>query len=258
MIGVHSPEFDFEKDLVNVGQAAKDMRVGYPIAVDSGHAIWRAFHNEYWPARYIVDAQGRIRHHHFGEGDYEGSERIIQQLLAEAGARSVPQGLVAVDARGTEAAPDLDSLRSAENYVGYGRTEGFASRGGVVSDRSHVYTVPARLAVNDWALSGDWTIHGEHIVSNQPAARIVYRFHARDLHLVMGPSTRGTPVRFRIRIDGQPPGADHGLDVDGQGNGTLTGQRLYQLVRQRRDVADRQFEIEFVDPGAEAYSFTFG
>jgi thiol-disulfide isomerase/thioredoxin len=258
VIGVHSPEFAFEKDLDNVRQAAREMRIDYPIAIDSEHAIWQAFSNEYWPALYFVDVQGRIRHHHFGEGEYEQSERIIQQLLAEAGMVGIGHDLVSVDARGVEAAADWGSLRSPENYVGYGRTENFVSPGGAALDKRRIYATPARLRLNHWALSGDWTMGKEATVLNTANGRIVYRFHARDLHLVMGPAARGTSVRFRVLIDGQPPGPAHGIDVDDQGNGTVTGQRLYQLIRQPKPFADRKFEIEFLDPGVEAFAFTFG
>jgi thiol-disulfide isomerase/thioredoxin len=258
VIGVHSPEFEFEKNLDNVRRAAAEMRVAYPIAIDSDFAIWRAFNNEYWPALYIVDAQGHIRHHQFGEGDYEQSEAIIQQLLAAAGSDGVGHEPVSVDARGAEAAADWGSLKSPENYVGYARTENFASPGGAVLDKRRVYAVPARLRLNHWALSGDWTMGKQATVLNQANGRIAYRFHARDLHLVMGPAALGTSVRFRVLIDGQPPGAAHGIDVDDQGNGTVGEQRLYQLIRQKQPIADRQFEIEFLDPGAAAFAFTFG
>jgi thiol-disulfide isomerase/thioredoxin len=258
VIGVHSPEFEFEKNVDNVHQAAKDMRVTYPVAIDSGYAVWRAFGNQYWPALYFVDAKGQIRHHHFGEGEYEKSERVIQQLLTEAGAAGVGQGLVAVDARGAEVAADWGSLKSPENYVGYGRTENFASPGGATPDKRRVYAAPARLKLNHWALSGDWTVEKNAVVLNAAKGRIAYRFHARDLHLVMGPAARGASVRFRVLIDGQPPGAAHGADVDDQGNGTVTEQRLHQLIRQAKPIADRQFEIEFLDPGVEAFAFTFG
>jgi len=258
VIGVHSPEFGFEKNVDNIRRAAKDMSVEYPIAIDSDFAIWRALNNEYWPALYIVDTQGRIRHHQFGEGGYEQSERIIQQLLAEAGNAGIGRDLVSVDARGAEVAADWDSLRSPENYVGYGRAESFASPGGAVRDKPHVYAAPARLRLNAFALSGDWTVGRQATALNKPNGRIVYRFHARDLHLVMGPAARGTAVRFRVLIDGRPPGAAHGIDVDEQGNGTVTEQRLHQLIRQAQPIADRQFEIEFLDSGVEAFAFTFG
>ncbi len=258
VIGVHSPEFAFEKNVDNVRRAARDMRVDYPIAIDSDHAVWRAFKNEYWPALYFVDARGRIRHHQFGEGEYEKSERIIQQLLSEAGIGGFGRDLVSVDGRGAEAAADWGSLKSPENYVGYARTENFASPGGAVPDQRRVYAAPAQLRLNQWALSGDWTAGKQAAALNQPGGRIAYRFHARDLHLVMGPAARGASVRFRVFIDGRPPGAAHGIDVDGQGNGTITEPRLYQLIRQPKPIADRLFEIEFLDPGVEAFAFTFG
>src|SRR4030095_3370167 len=258
VIGVHAPEFEFEKSVDNVRRAAKDMKVNYPIAIDNNYAIWRALKNEYWPALYFVDTQGRIRHHHFGEGEYEQSERIIQQLLAEAGISNIDHELVSVDARGVEAAADWGSLKSPENYVGYERTENFASPGGATLDKRRVYAAPARLRLNHWALSGDWTVKKQATVLNKANGRIAYRFHARDLHLVMGPAVRGTSVRFRVLIDGTAPGAAHGIDVDAQGNGTVTEQRLYQLIRQPKPIADRQFEIEFLDSGVEAFAFTFG
>jgi thiol-disulfide isomerase/thioredoxin len=258
VIGVHTPEFGFEKDLDNVRRAVKDMRVDYPVAIDNDHAIWRAFNNEYWPALYFVDAQGRIRYHKFGEGDYDQSERIIQQLLAEAGTGDIDHELVSVDARGAEAAADWGNLKSPENYVGYERTENFASPGGAALDERRDYAVPTRLGLNHWAHSGDWTMRKQATVLNKANGRIAYRFHARDLHLVMGLATRGTPVRFRVLVDGQPPGAAHGLDVDGQGNGKVIEPQLYQLIRQPQPIADRQFEIEFLDPGVEAFAFTFG
>jgi thiol-disulfide isomerase/thioredoxin len=258
VIGVHAPEFAFEKNVDNVRRAAKTLRVDYPIAIDSDHAIWRAFKNEYWPALYFVDAQGRIRHHQFGEGEYEQSEMIIQRLLAEAGIGGIGDELVSVDARGAEAAADWGSLKSPENYLGHERTENFASPGGPVLEKRRVYAAPAQLGLNHWALSGDWTLQKDAIVLNKTNGRIAYRFHARDLHLVMGPAARGTSVRFRVLIDGQPPSAAHGIDVDDQGNGVVTEQRLYQLIRQPKPIADRQFEIEFLDSGVDAYVFTFG
>ncbi len=258
VIGVHTPEFGFEHNLENVRRAARDLRVEYPIAIDNDYAIWSAFDNHYWPALYFVDAQGRIRHHHFGEGQYEESEMIIQQLLAEAGIDGIGHGLVSVDAHGVEAAADWGSLQSPETYVGYDRAENFASPGGVVLDERRVYAAPARLRLNQWALAGEWTMGHEATVLHTANGRIAYRFHARDLHLVMGPAARGTSVRFRVLLDGRPPGAAHGIDVDDQGNGTVTEQRLYQLIRQPKPIADRQFEIEFLDSGVEAYAFTFG
>jgi thiol-disulfide isomerase/thioredoxin len=257
-IGVHTPEFAFEQNVDNVRQASKDMQVDYPIAIDSGYAIWRAFENQYWPAVYFVDAQGHIRHHVFGEGEYGQSEMIIQQLLAEAGIGDIDHELVSVDARGAEAAADWGSLRSPENYVGYERTENFASSGGEIWDERHIYAAPARLSLNQWSLSGDWTMGKHAIALNKANGRIAYRFHARDLHLVMGPAASGTSVRFRVLIDGRPPEDAHGIDVDDQGAGTVTEQRLYQLIRQPKPIVDRLFEIEFLDAGVEAFVFTFG
>jgi thiol-disulfide isomerase/thioredoxin len=247
VIGVHTPEFPFEHNVDNVRRAAKDMSVDYPIAIDSDYAVWRAFNNEYWPALYFVDAQGRIRHHEFGEGNYDQSEMIIQALLRDAGVTGIRDELVSVDPRGLEVPADWASLKSPENYVGSERTENFEAA-----------DVPARLPLNHWALSGDWTIGKQAIALNTAGGRIAYRFHARDLHLVMGPAARGTSVRMRVRIDGQPPGASHGADVDDQGNGIVREQRLHQLVRQSKPISDRTFEIEFLDPGVEAFAFTFG
>jgi thiol-disulfide isomerase/thioredoxin len=258
LIGVHTPEFDVEHDLENVRRAVKDLRVDYPVAVDNDYAIWNAFNNHYWPALYFVDAQGQIRHHRFGEGNYEESEMILQQLLTDAGISDSGQDLVQVEAGGAEAAADWDSLRSPENYLGYQRTENFASPNGDVVETSHIYVAPERLRLNHWALAGDWTVQEQDTVLNHPDGRIVYRFHARDLHLVMGPAAQGPPVRFHVRIDGQPPGAAHGTDVDDQGNGTATEPRLYQLIRQPGPVSERTFEITFLDPGVHAYAFTFG
>src|ERR1700736_2951896 len=258
VIVVHTPEFPFEHDLENVRRAVQGMRVSYPIAVDNDYAIWDAVDNHYWPALYIADAQGRIRYHQFGEGAYEQSEMIIQHLLAEAGIGGLAHDLVTGDAQGAEAAADWRDLRSPENYLGDERTENFASPGGALVDRRHVYTAPERLRLNQWALAGEWTVGRGAVALNEANGRIAYRFHARDLHLVMGPKARGTSVRFRVFIDGQPPRAAHGIDVDDQGNGTVTEQRLYQLIRQPTPIADRQFEVEFLDSGVEAFSFTFG
>jgi hypothetical protein len=258
VIGVHTPEFAFEKNVDAIRHSIMETGIDYPIAIDSDYAIWRAFKNQYWPALYIADGEGRIRHHHFGEGEYEHSERTIQQMLTEAGVSGIGRDLAAVEARGAEVAADWASLKSPENYVGYGRTENFASADGPVVGKPHVYTVPARLSVNHWALSGEWTVERPAILLNTANGGIAYRFRARDLHLVMGPPARGTPVRFRVRLDGQQPGAAHGTDIDDRGNGTATGQRLYQLIRQPSPVAERLFEIEFLDPGVEAFAFTFG
>jgi thiol-disulfide isomerase/thioredoxin len=258
VIGVHSPEFGFEQNLDNVRRAVKVMGITYPVVIDNAHAIWRAFDNEAWPALYFVDAQGRIRYHQYGEGSYDQAEHVIQQLLTEAGVGGVPHDLVAVDPRGVEAAADWERLRSPENYVGYERTENFASPGGASADRRRTYAAPSSLKLNHWALTGDWTMGRQATVLNAPNGGMTYRFHARDLHLVMGPSAPGKTVRFRVLIDGHPPGSSHGLDVDADGNGTAAEQRLYQLIRQPGPIADREFEIQFLDPGVEAFAFTFG
>jgi thiol-disulfide isomerase/thioredoxin len=258
VIGVHAPEFPFEKNLDNVRWAVKDMNIDYPVAIDNDMTIWRGFRNQYWPALYFVDAQGRVRHQQFGEGSYEQSEMIIQQLLTEAGATGIGHGAVAVDGVGAEAAADWADLRSPENYLGYERTEDFASPGGAVADKAHVYAAPTQLMLNQWALTGDWTIRKGAAIVNKAGGRIAYRFHARDVHLVMGPATHGTRARFRVLIDGQPASAAHGVDVDDQGNGTVVEHRMYQLIRQPKPITDRLFEIEFLDPGVEAFAFTFG
>jgi thiol-disulfide isomerase/thioredoxin len=258
VIGVHTPEFSFEHNADNIRWAIKDMKINYPIAIDSDYAIWNAFDNEFWSALYFIDAKGHIRHHQFGEGEYQQSEAVIQQLLSESGRGGFDHKPVSIDPSGAEVAADLGSLRTPETYVGYGQTENFASPGGAAWNKPRVYVPPARLSLNHWALAGDWTVGKEVIALNQPAGRIAYRFHSRDLNLVMGPTARGASVRFRVSVDGQPPGAAHGADVDGQGNGTVVEQRLYQLIRQPDPIVDRQFEIEFLDPGTEAYDFTFG
>jgi thiol-disulfide isomerase/thioredoxin len=258
VLGVHTPEFDFEHDLDNVRRAVTDLGVEFPVVVDNDYAIWTAFDNHYWPALYFVDVEGQIRHHRFGEGDYEMSEMVVQQLLTEAGSGGADQELVSVEARGVEVAADWGSLRSPENYLGYERTDNFVSPNGSILDTSYAYAAPPRLGLNHWALSGDWTVQRQAIALNQAGGRILDRFRARDLHLVMAPPAPGTPVRFRVLIDSQPPGTAHGGDVDDQGNGTLTEPRLYQLVRQPGPVGDRTFEITFLDPGVQAYAFTFG
>jgi thiol-disulfide isomerase/thioredoxin len=258
VVGVHTPEFGFEHTLDNVRRSVKDMMVPYPVVIDNDYSIWNAFRNNYWPALYLVDAKGRVRYHHFGEGEYAQSEREIQRLLNDAGARDIGHDLVSVEGRGAEADADWRDLRSQETYVGYGRTINFASPGRAAIDTPHVYTAPARLEMNHWSLSGDWTVGEQAIVLNKANGSVAYRFHARDLHLVMGPSRRGAAVPFRVRIDGQPPGAAHGLDVDDQGNGVAREQGMYQLIRQPKPINDRQFEIEFLEPGMEVFSFTFG
>jgi thiol-disulfide isomerase/thioredoxin len=258
VIDVHTPEFEFERDPDNVRRAVKEIGIGFPIAVDSDRAIWRAFKNEYWPALYVVDAQGRVRYHLFGEGDYEGTERVIQQLLAEGGHDGAGGPLVTVEGRGAEAPADSANLSSPETYLGYGRAERFVAPAGAPRDEEHRYAVPARLGLNEWAIEGDWTVREHAVAASKPGGRVAYRFHARDVHLIMGPAQRGASVRFRVLIDGRPPGPSHGLDVDAQGNGTVTDQRTYQLIRQPEPIVDRTFEIEFLDPGIEAFDFTFG
>lgn len=258
VVGVHTPEFPFEADIENVRRAVQDMRIHYPIAVDSDYAIWRAFNNHYWPAFYFVDAQGRIRHHQFGEGAYEQSEMIIRRLLAEAGSSGIGPDLVSVNGQGAEAAADWANLRTPEIYLGYDRTENFSSPGDAVLGKSRTYAAPARLALNHWALSGDWTLERTVTVLNKEGGRIALRFHARDVHLVMGSTAPNRPVRFHIKIDGAAPGAHNGVDVDAEGSGSVREPRLYQLVRQSRAITERTFEIEFLDPGVRAYAFTFG
>jgi cytochrome c biogenesis protein CcdA/thiol-disulfide isomerase/thioredoxin len=258
VIGVHAPEFAFERDVSNVTKAMKDLGINYPVAIDNEFKIWRAFNNEHWPAHYFADAQGRIRYHHFGEGAYAESERVIQQLLREAGAAKVADGLISAKADGVQMAPDNDAVQSPETYVGYQRAEHFVPETALVPDKVAAYNPPAQLALNDWSLGGQWHVGPERATASAPASRIVYRFHARDLHLVLGPGADGKPVRFRVLIDGKAPGDAHGMDVAPDGSGTVTDQRLYQLVRQSGGVTDRTFSIEFLDPGASAYAFTFG
>jgi thiol-disulfide isomerase/thioredoxin len=258
VIGVHTPEFSFEHDVGNVRRAVQDMEISYPVAIDNDYAIWRAFDNHYWPALYFAGSDGRVQHHHFGEGEYHRSEEVIQRLLAEAGSAVPGTEFVSADARGLEAPADWETLKSPENYTGYGRTENFASPGGPVPGGPHQYTVPARLALNQWALSGDWTMTEETSTLNQASGLIACRFHARDVNLVMGPARPENLVGYRVRLDGQPPGEAHGSDIDGSGAGTVDQQRVYQLLRQPGPIADRTIEITFVSPGVQAYSFTFG
>jgi cytochrome c biogenesis protein CcdA/thiol-disulfide isomerase/thioredoxin len=257
VIGVHAPEFAFERNIDNVKKAVATLKLNFPIAIDNDYAIWRAFGNQYWPAEYFIDAEGHVRHHEFGEGDYANSERVIQALLAAAGQTNVPTGLVAVNASGAEAASDAKDDHSPETYIGTARAENFVSPGGPVQGAAHVY-MPGAPALNQWGLAGDWTVAGDRATLDQSGGGIVFRFHARDLHLVMGPAPDGKPIRFQVTIDGAPPGDNRGADVDAQGQGVVTGQRLYQLVRQEGGVGDRTFEIRFLDPGVQAYSFTFG
>ncbi len=257
VIGIHAPEFAFEKDVKNVQRAIRDFGLKYPVAVDNDYALWRAFANEYWPAHYFVDAKGNIRHTHFGEGEYDASERVIQQLLAEAGA-AVTADLVAPSAEGAAMPSDQLAVLSPETYVGHERAEHFASPGGQVPGVERDYAVPAKPALNEWGLGGKWTVGEQDAVSNAASAKIVFHFQARDLHLVLGPGLDGKPVRFRVRVDGAPPSGDHGSDINADGAGVVEQQRLYQLIRQQGAVRDRTFEIEFLDPGVTAYAFTFG
>jgi thiol-disulfide isomerase/thioredoxin len=258
VIGVHTPEFAFEKEQSNVEKAVRDLKVNYPVAIDSDYRIWQAFNNEYWPAHYFIDGKGRVRYHHFGEGEYEESERVIQQLLKENGATSLSGGTINVSAAGVEAAPASESVRSAETYIGYRRAENFASTQPLAQDSRKVYTPRPRLSLNQWALGGSWKVSPESAELQAASGKVVFRFHARDLHLVLGPTMVGKPVRFKVKLDGAAPGDDHGSDTDTSGAGTVDSHRLYQLIRQKGTVEDRTFEIEFLDPGVQAFAFTFG
>lgn len=258
VIGVHTPEFAFEKDRANVEKAVKDLKITYPVAIDSEYNIWRAFNNEYWPAHYFIDGQGRIRHHHFGEGEYDESERVIQELLKENGAKGLPGGVTNVAGTGVEAAPSDINVRSPETYIGYHRASNFASPEGFGQDSRKTYSLPVRPSVNQWGLAGSWKVGQESAVLQSAPGKIMFRFHARDLHLVLGPTKDGKPIRFRVTLDGTPPGDDRGMDVDSNGHGTVQEHRLYQLIRQKGPVEDRTFTIEFLDPGVQAFAFTFG
>jgi thiol-disulfide isomerase/thioredoxin len=258
VIGVHTPEFAVERDIDNIRRAAAAMRVEFPIAVDSDYSIWQAFGNQYWPALYFIDKDGQIRHHRFGEGEYQYSEIVIQRLLAADGVAGVSREPASVVAEGVEAQADWDNLGSPETYVGYARGENFASPGGVLTDDRRTYELPPNLRLNQWALSGDWTVGRQAAVLNTEGGRIVHQFHARDLHLVMGPGPGGARVRFQVLLDGEPPHSANGLDVDEHGAGVISEPRLYQLIRQPGPIVDRTFAIEFLDPAARAYVFTFG
>jgi len=257
VIGVHTPEFAFEKDQDNVRRAVSELKITYPVALDNDYAIWKAFNNSYWPADYLIDATGHIRFHHFGEGKYDESEQQIQELLKEHDPQLSINGLVKVAATGAEAPPDTD-VESPETYVGYERADSFLSPGGLKNDVAHPYALPTHLELNQWGLAGTWTDRAQAASLNSAKGKIVYRFHARDVHLVLGPGADGKPVRFRVMIDGKAPGENHGVDTDAQGDGKITDQRLYQLIRQKDAIEDRTFEIEFLDPGAQAFAFTFG
>ena len=258
VLGVHTPEFPFEKDESNVRKAVHDLGILYPVAMDNDYSIWQSFNNQYWPAHHFIDATGRIRYHQFGEGNYDQSEAWIRSLLEEADHQPISATPTSVAATGTEAAPDSNDVQSPETYIGYDRAANFASPGGFKQDTPQEYDAPATLALNQWALAGKWKDEEQIATLLSPTGSIVYRFHARDLHLVLGPSKDGKPIRFRVTIDGKAPGADHGMDTDANGYGTVTENRLYQLIRQQNGVQDRTFRIEFLGPGVRAYSFTFG
>jgi hypothetical protein len=257
---MHTPEFSFEKDVDNIRRALADMRVGYPIAIDSYYAVWRAFANHYWPALYLIDAEGRIRHHQFGEGGYDHAEVIIRRLLANAGADEIGDDFALVDPLpcGPEAQADWESLETVETYLGYRHAQNFASLGGMASEVPRMYERPVILRPNHWALSGNWTIKGDAAALNEPNGHIAFRFHARDVHLVMGPYDREHPIGFRVSVDGKLPELAHGTDVGADGSGTLIQQRMYQLIRQPAPIVDRLLEIEFLSSGVEVFAFTFG
>jgi thiol-disulfide isomerase/thioredoxin len=257
VIGVHAPEFGFEKERANVENAVRDLKLTYPVAIDSNHAIWQAFNNEYWPADYFIDGKGRIRYHHFGEGEYVESEHVIQQLLKENGATGLDLNPVNLSAAGVELPPSQD-VQSPETYVGYGRTERFASPEGLARDSRRTYNAPARPSLNQWGLSGSWNVGAESAVLQETPGKILFRFHARDLHMVLGPAKDGKPVRFKVTLDGGAPSDDCGVDSAPDGTGEVRDPRLYQLIRQKGRVKDRTFAIEFLDPGIQAFSFTFG
>ncbi|MGX9990104.1 cytochrome c biogenesis protein DipZ [Rhizobium sp. WSM1274] len=257
VIGVHAPEFAFEKKIDNVKKAIGDFQIGYPVAIDNDYSIWRAFENSYWPAAYLIDTKGQIRYHHFGEGNYNRTEKAIQDLLREAGSQTTASAPVVPDARGVEAGPDLGNIRSGETYLGYEQAANFTSPEGLQADTAKNYSI-AEPGLNGWGLSGTWIVGRDQATLDQPGGGITYRFSARDLHLVLGPGAGDKPIRFQVKIDGKAPGLDHGSDVDADGNGTVTATRLYQLVRQSGTVAARNFEIRFLEPGVQAYAFTFG
>jgi len=258
IIGVHAPEFAFEKDETNVRRAVQELGVRYPVAIDNNYAIWRAFNNQYWPAHYFIDAAGSIRGHHFGEGSYEESERLIRTLLEESGAKALPAMVGTQAAQGIEVAADEHDVGSPETYVGYDRAQNFSSPVALQPDRRISYVLAPALQLNQWSLGGAWTVAAEFAQADAPGTRIAFRFHARDLHLVLAPGSDGRPVRFTVTIDGHEPQQDHGADVDGEGAGVVREQRLYQLIRQVGAVGDHTFTIEFLDAGVRAYSFTFG
>ena len=257
VIGMHTPEFSIEKERENVQHAVRDLKVPFPVALDSNYRIWEAFKNAYWPALYFVDAQGRIRHHHFGEGRYAEAERVLQELLKERGAEGLDEATVRVSGDGVEAAPS-DSAQSPETYVGYRRAARFATPLRLARDVPNSYRLPERLSPDGWGLSGPWNVGPESALLETAGGRMFFRFRGRDLHLVLAPEKRGRPVRFRVTLDGAPPGDAHGTDTAYDGSGEVREPRLYQLIRQGNRVDERTFEIEFLDPGVRAFVFTFG
>jgi len=258
VIGAHTPEFSFEKHRDNVENAVQRLRVTYPVAIDSNYEIWRAFNNQYWPAQYLIDGRGRIRYHHFGEGDYGELEHAIQALLRENGPTDLDANLVSVSGEGVETAPDFSNQRSPETYLGYRQTEHFSSPERLTHDSQRTYSSPARLSLNQWALSGSWKVGEESAVPQEAGGKIIFRFHSRDLNLVLAPTKDGKPVRFRVKLDGSTPGGNCGSDATPDGTGEVHEPRLYQLIRQKGPIEDRTFEIEFLDPGVQALDFTFG
>jgi thiol-disulfide isomerase/thioredoxin len=257
VIGVHAPEFGFEKDRANVKNAVFDLKVAYPIPIDSKHSIWEAFHNENWPANYFIDGKGRIRYHHFGEGEYEKSERVFQTLLRENGATGLDESTVRITADGAEAPPS-DDVRSPETYVGYARAENFASPERMARDSRETYNLPTRIALNQWGFGGSWNAGAESGILDSAPGKVVFRFHSRDLHMVLGPPKNGIPVRFKVKLNGAAPGDDHGSDSGADGAGEVRQPRMYQLIRQKGPIKDVTFEIEFLAPGVKVFSLTFG
>jgi thiol-disulfide isomerase/thioredoxin len=257
VIGVHAPEFGFEKERPNVENAVHELKISFPVPIDSDHTLWQAFSNEYWPADYFIDGKGRIRYHHFGEGDYDKSEQVIQQLLRETGATTLDASTARISATGAEAPPSGD-VRSPETYIGYARAESFASPERVIQDTPTIYTLPANPSLNEWGLGGSWDVGAESALLHEAPGEILFRFHSRDLHMVLGPSHSGSPVRFKVKLDGAAPGDDHGVDSLPDGTGQVQEPRMYQLIRQKGPIKDRTFEIEFSDPGIRAFAFTFG
>ena len=258
VIGIHTPEFDVEKQRPNVERAVRKFGITYPVALDSDYKIWNAFHNEYWPAHYFIDGRGKVRYEHFGEGEYDRSERWIQELLREANPTPMPASIATVHGEGAQAAGDIKDVRSQETYIGYARADNFASPGGIKRDTNFSYNEPAHLRLNEWGFSGKWLDQKQAAVLKAPGGKIIFRFHARDLHLVLGPGIQGRSIRYRVTLDGRVPGPNHGIDIDAQGNGVVKDDRLYQLIRQKGPVADHTFLIEFLDTGVQAFSFTFG